>query len=115
LAFIMALNALLIGPTRATTPTITAVPSATAISVGDTVTVTVNIADASLVYAWQVRIVFGTYLGGSELQVNTVTEGLWLKSQAPYGTLFIKRIFQDQGYMDVACTAKGLFDGASGS
>lgn len=115
LAFIMALNAILIGPTRATDATISAVPSVTTMAVGDTVTVNVNIADAIGVYAWQVRIVFGTALGGSELQVMTVTEGLWLKSQAPFGTLFIKRIFQDQGYMDVACTAVGTFDGASGS
>lgn len=115
LAFLMALSAVMTIPVRATVASISAVPSVTTASVGDTVTVNINIANAVGVYAWQVRVVFGTALGGSVLQAMSVTEGLFLKSQAPSGTLFIKRIFQDQGYMDVAATAIGTFSGASGS
>jgi len=107
LALIMALNAILIGPARATMPTIIA--ENTAALVGDMVTINVNVADAVGVYAWQARIVFPN----AQLEVLEIVEGSWLISQAPFGTLFIYRIFP--GYMDVACTAIGTFNGASGS
>jgi len=102
------------GPAAAVLPDISVAPAYQATSVGNEVTVDIKIANAVGVYAWQVRLVFD----GDILLVQTVTEGPWLKSQAPAGTLFIKKVFNNLGatsYIDATCTAIGTFTGASGS
>jgi len=114
LAIAMALSAIMTGPAAAVIPDIYADPAYQATSVGNVVTVDIKIANAIGVYAWQARVVFD----GDILLVQTVIEGPWLKSQAPKGTLFIKKVFNNLGaasYMDVACTAIGTFNGAGGS
>jgi len=84
-------------------------PSVTGLDFGQTFTVNLKISDAFGVYAWSKRITWDPGI----LEYVSATEGSFLKSKIT--TFFVKKPFQSQGYLDLACTAVGSFNGAFGA
>lgn len=112
LVFSMVLSVFMIGPvmSNATATSMFVDPASIAADLDTTFTVNVRIADVSQLFTWSFRLSWDPGI----LSPVSVTEGLFLKSQAG-STLFLKSIHAADGYMDVACTATGSFAGAAGS
>lgn len=75
---------------------------------GEVFTVDVNVQDVVNMYSWGMKLEYDPNV----LQVNSVAEGPFLKSQ-PGGSAFVHSIFF--GYIDAGATTLGLYPGVSGS
>jgi len=112
LPFMMVLSVFAIRPAMAPVePRMYVDPVTVSVNVNDEFTVDIMIADVNLLYAWQFRLAWNP---DPFLDYVTTIQGDFLTSQGA-STLFGATNHEEEGYIDVVCTAKGSFPGANGN
>lgn len=110
LLFVLLASLFRVGPISqaAVTPTVSVDPLISYAEVGEHFNVSVTVADAVNIYAWQVQMMFNTTL----LECINATEGDFLATQPE--TDFYKNIDNTAGYIGFGTSTRGEFSGVNG-